>query len=69
MARRVRRDPAPGQEALSPKTMDVRDVPGLYFMGEVMDVTGWLGGYNFQGAWASAAAMCSCCERPNADDP
>ena len=43
-------------KALSPKTMEARDVPGLYFIGEVMDVTGWLGGYNFQWAWASAAA-------------
>jgi hypothetical protein len=42
--------------ALSPKTMEVREVPGLYFIGEAMDVTGWLGGYNFQWAWASAAA-------------
>jgi predicted flavoprotein YhiN len=30
--------------------------PGLYFIGEVLDVTGWLGGYNFQWAWASAFA-------------
>lgn len=43
-------------KALSPKTMETRDVPGLYFIGEVMDVTGWLGGYNFQWAWASAVA-------------
>ena len=43
-------------KALSPKTMECRDVPGLYFIGEVMDVTGWLGGYNFQWAWASATA-------------
>lgn len=43
-------------KALSPKTMEVREVPGLYFIGEVVDVTGWLGGYNFQWAWASAAA-------------
>lgn len=42
--------------ALSSRTMEVRDVPGLYFIGEVMDVTGWLGGYNFQWAWASAWA-------------
>lgn len=42
--------------ALSPKTMEVRALPGLYFIGEAMDVTGWLGGYNFQWAWASAAA-------------
>ncbi len=43
-------------KALSPKTMEVKKVPGLYFIGEVVDVTGWLGGYNFQWAWASAAA-------------
>lgn len=42
--------------ALSSRTMEARDVPGLYFIGEVVDVTGWLGGYNFQWAWASAAA-------------
>ena len=42
--------------ALSQKTMEVRSVPGLYFIGEVVDVTGWLGGYNFQWAWASAQA-------------
>ncbi len=41
-------------EALDPRTMQVRAVPGLYFVGEVLDVTGWLGGYNFQWAWASA---------------
>ena len=39
---------------LSSKTMEARKVPGLYFIGEVVDVTGWLGGYNFQWAWASA---------------
>ena len=43
-------------KALSQQTMEVRHVPGLHFIGEVMDVTGWLGGYNFQWAWASAAA-------------
>lgn len=42
--------------ALSSTTMMARDVPGLYFIGEVVDVTGWLGGYNFQWAWASAVA-------------
>ena len=42
--------------ALSSKTMEARDVPGLYFIGEVVDVTGHLGGFNFQWAWASAAA-------------
>jgi predicted Rossmann fold flavoprotein len=41
---------------LSSRTMEARDVPGLYFIGEVVDVTGWLGGYNFQWAWASAWA-------------
>ncbi len=39
--------------ALDQKTMQSRSVPGLYFIGEVVDVTGWLGGYNFQWAWAS----------------
>jgi predicted Rossmann fold flavoprotein len=41
---------------LSSKTMEAKKVPGLYFIGEVIDVTGWLGGYNFQWAWASAYA-------------
>jgi predicted Rossmann fold flavoprotein len=41
---------------LSSKTMAALDVPGLYFIGEVVDVTGWLGGYNFQWAWASGHA-------------
>jgi hypothetical protein len=39
--------------ALSSKTMQVKDIRGLYFIGETVDVTGWLGGYNFQWAWAS----------------
>ncbi|TNE69681.1 MAG: NAD(P)/FAD-dependent oxidoreductase [Rhodobacteraceae bacterium] len=43
-------------DALSSKSMAAKSVPGLYFIGEVVDVTGWLGGYNFQWAWASAAA-------------
>ena len=38
---------------LSSKTMEARRVPGLYFVGEVVDVTGQLGGFNFQWAWAS----------------
>lgn len=38
---------------LDSRTLEARNVPGLYFIGEVMDVTGWLGGYNFQWAWAS----------------
>jgi predicted Rossmann fold flavoprotein len=44
---------------LSSKTMMVNKIPGLFFIGEVVDVTGWLGGYNFQWAWASAFA-CGC---------
>jgi hypothetical protein len=39
--------------ALDQRTMAAKAVPGLYFIGEVVDVTGWLGGYNFQWAWAS----------------
>jgi len=42
--------------ALSSKTMECNSVPGLYFIGEVLDVTGQLGGYNFQWAWASGFA-------------
>jgi predicted Rossmann fold flavoprotein len=41
---------------VSSSTMESRRVPGLYFVGEVLDVTGWLGGYNFQWAWASGHA-------------
>ena len=41
---------------LSSKTMESRRVPGLFFIGEVVDVTGWLGGYNFQWAWSSGFA-------------
>lgn len=43
-------------QELSSKTMEAKKVPGLYFIGEVVDVTGWLGGYNFQWAWASGWA-------------
>jgi hypothetical protein len=43
-------------DELSAKTMETRKVPGLFFIGEVVDVTGQLGGYNFQWAWASGAA-------------
>jgi predicted Rossmann fold flavoprotein len=42
--------------ALSQKTMEVKTQPGLYFVGEAVDVTGWLGGYNFQWAWSSGVA-------------
>jgi hypothetical protein len=38
---------------LSSQTMEARRVPGLYVIGEAVDVTGWLGGYNFQWAWSS----------------
>jgi len=41
---------------LSSRTMEARRVPGLYAIGEAVDVTGWLGGYNFQWAWASGSA-------------
>jgi predicted Rossmann fold flavoprotein len=41
---------------LSQQTMEVKQVPGLYFVGEAVDVTGWLGGFNFQWAWASGVA-------------
>ncbi|WP_416235377.1 NAD(P)/FAD-dependent oxidoreductase [Nitrospirillum sp. BR 11164] len=38
---------------LSSKTLEAKAVPGLHFVGEAVDVTGWLGGYNFQWAWSS----------------
>ena len=41
-------------DELNSKTMEAKKAPGLFFVGEVVDVTGWLGGYNFQWAWASA---------------
>jgi predicted Rossmann fold flavoprotein len=47
--------------ALSSKTMEARDISGLYFIGEAIDVTGWLGGYNFQWAWSSAVAAARHC--------
>lgn len=43
-------------DAISSKTMEATTVPGLYFIGEVLDVTGWLGGFNFQWAWSSGWA-------------
>jgi predicted flavoprotein YhiN len=43
-------------DGLSSRTLESRNVPGLHFIGECVDVTGWLGGYNFQWAWASGAA-------------
>ena len=47
-------------DELSSKTLEARRVPGLHFIGEVVDVTGHLGGYNFQWAWASAHAAGQC---------
>jgi hypothetical protein len=41
---------------LQARTMETRRVPGLFFIGEAVDVTGWLGGFNFQWAWASGTA-------------
>ena len=46
---------------LDARTMEARKVPGLYFIGEVVDVTGWLGGYNFQWAWASGVSAGQAC--------
>ena len=43
-------------DGLSSQTMMSKTVPGLYFIGEAVDVTGWLGGYNFQWAWSSGWA-------------
>lgn len=43
-------------DGLSQKTLEAKTVPGLHFIGEAVDVTGWLGGYNFQWAWASGVA-------------
>ena len=43
-------------DELSSKTLESQKVPGLHFIGEVVDVTGWLGGYNYQWAWASGWA-------------
>jgi hypothetical protein len=49
---------------LSSKTMQSKTVPGLYFIGEAVDVTGWLGGYNFQWAWSSGWAAGQAIARP-----
>ena len=48
-------------DELSSKTMGVKSVPGLYFIGECVDVTGWLGGYNFQWAWSSGYVAAQVC--------
>lgn len=49
------------RDALSQQTMETRAVPGLFFVGEAIDVTGWLGGYNFQWAWSSGWAAGQAC--------
>jgi hypothetical protein len=46
---------------LQARTMEARAMPGLFFVGEVVDVTGWLGGFNFQWAWASGVAAGKSC--------
>ena len=51
--------------ALSQQTMEAKAQPGLYFIGEVVDITGWLGGYNFQWAWASAFACAQALPEPH----
>jgi predicted flavoprotein YhiN len=43
-------------DALSSRTMEAKAAPGLYFIGECVDVTGWLGGYNYHWAWSSGWA-------------
>ncbi|HLR78143.1 MAG TPA: NAD(P)/FAD-dependent oxidoreductase [Burkholderiaceae bacterium] len=43
-------------DGINQRSMEARNVPGLYIVGEALDVTGWLGGYNFQWAWASGVA-------------
>ena len=48
-------------DGLQARTMEARAVPGLYFIGEAVDVTGWLGGFNFQWAWASGVAAGRAC--------
>ena len=52
---------------LSSQTLEAKAQPGLYFIGEVVDVTGWLGGYNFQWAWASAHACAEALAQRAAD--
>lgn len=51
--------------SLSQQTMEAKARPGLYFIGEVVDITGWLGGYNFQWAWASAHACAQALAPPH----
>jgi hypothetical protein len=53
---------------LDSRSLQSRRRPGLYFIGEVVDVTGWLGGYNFQWAWASAAACATSLEAPGTSE-
>ena len=48
-------------DELSSQTMEAKKVPGLFFVGEVMDVSGWLGGFNLHWAWASGVAAGQAC--------
>jgi len=48
-------------DQLDQQTMEVKTVPGLYVIGEAVDITGWLGGYNFQWAWSSGWAAGQVC--------
>ncbi len=48
-------------DEVSSKTFESKKQSGLYFIGEVLDVAGWLGGYNFQWAWSSAVACAEYC--------
>ena len=48
-------------DGLNARTMEARNAHGLYFIGEAVDVTGWLGGFNFQWAWASGVAAGEAC--------
>ncbi len=47
-------------DQISSKSFEAKSVPNLFFIGEVLDVTGWLGGFNFQWAWASGKAAGDC---------
>ena len=52
-------------DELSQSTLEAHKAPGLHFIGEVVDVTGWLGGYNFQWAWASGVVAALSQETPS----
>src|SRR3546814_15202018 len=54
--------------ALDQKSMQAKSVPGLYFIGEAVDVTGWPGGYNFQWAWAAGGGCGRVLDAPRSDE-